>query len=82
MLASFFLGTGRADSWLWNSRGGMVVYLLALGIAILLWLKFQIRSWFGWPDDRAHEGPLRLGLSDPQPKRHQSDRKRLDGSEG
>lgn len=64
MLASFFFGGGRADSWLWNSRAGMAVYLIVLGVATLLWLGFQIPTWFGWPSKHENDRPLTLGLSD------------------
>jgi len=61
------LGGGRFDSWLWNTRGGMFVYLVVLGLAILLWLGPKIQNWFGWPEDPAEQDPVTLGLDSSKP---------------
>jgi hypothetical protein len=47
-----------------ESRAGSVVYLLVTAIAVLFWLVFQLRIWFGWPTSDQDKGPITLGLND------------------
>jgi len=51
-------------SSLFESRSGSIVYLLLAAIAILLWLGFQLRNWFGWPTSNQDKHPITLGLND------------------
>ena len=55
----------RAEGWLYDSRGGAAIYFILLLLAILAWLSFQFRNWFGWLDEK-QRGPLRLGITDPR----------------
>ena len=59
------LGSGRAEGWFYDSRGGAAIYLILLLLAIVVWLSFQLRLWFGWTDER-QQGPLRLDIGDPR----------------
>jgi hypothetical protein len=61
-----------------NSRLFELAYFVVLAAALAMWLGGYLRKWLGWPDIGQDRGPLRLGLSDPQPKRHQRDRKHGD----
>src|SRR5436309_840348 len=57
------LGFGKAEGWLYDSQAGAAVYVVLLLLATLAWLSFQLRFWFGWPDER-QRGPLRLDIED------------------
>ena len=59
------------DAWLESGHGG-VIYLVVTGIAIFMWLGFQLRNWFGWPERQEDNGPLTLGLNDSSHTRNES----------
>ena len=59
------LGSGKAEGWLYDSHAGAAIYVVLLLLAILAWLSFQLRLWFGWPDER-QQVPLRLDIDDPR----------------